>query len=74
MQGLGAATQKERHVGSRTGTALVTGTTAGIGRAVAELLAHRGTSVVVPGRDPEWGAHFVDEISGVATEAPPSPV
>jgi NAD(P)-dependent dehydrogenase (short-subunit alcohol dehydrogenase family) len=43
-------------------TALVTGATAGIGRATAELLAQHGAEVVVHGRDPERGAEVVDAI------------
>ncbi|MFI5952201.1 SDR family NAD(P)-dependent oxidoreductase [Cryptosporangium sp. NPDC051539] len=43
-------------------TALVTGATAGIGRAVALRLAARGADVVVHGRDPERGADVVAEI------------
>ena len=35
--------------------ALVTGGTAGIGRACAKLLAGEGASVVITGRDPERG-------------------
>ncbi|WP_433062100.1 SDR family NAD(P)-dependent oxidoreductase [Dactylosporangium sp. CS-033363] len=44
-------------------TALVTGATAGIGRAVAVQLADRGAEVVVHGRDPERGAQVVQEIA-----------
>lgn len=44
-------------------TALVTGATAGIGRAVAELLAQHGAEVVVHGRDPQRGAELVDVIT-----------
>jgi NAD(P)-dependent dehydrogenase (short-subunit alcohol dehydrogenase family) len=43
-------------------TALITGATAGIGRATAELLAQHGAEVVVHGRDPERGAEVVDAI------------
>jgi NAD(P)-dependent dehydrogenase (short-subunit alcohol dehydrogenase family) len=44
-------------------TALVTGATSGIGRAVAELLAQHGADVVVHGRDPERGAELVGSIT-----------
>jgi NAD(P)-dependent dehydrogenase (short-subunit alcohol dehydrogenase family) len=44
-------------------TALVTGATAGIGRAVAFHLAARGADVVVHGRDPQRGAEVVAEIA-----------
>jgi NAD(P)-dependent dehydrogenase (short-subunit alcohol dehydrogenase family) len=43
-------------------TALVTGATAGIGRAVAMKLADHGAEVVVHGRDPRRGAELVAEI------------
>ncbi|MEU7964486.1 SDR family NAD(P)-dependent oxidoreductase [Streptomyces sp. NPDC049097] len=43
-------------------TAVVTGATAGIGRAVAVLLAREGAEVVVHGRDAERGAAVVGEI------------
>lgn len=43
-------------------TALVTGATDGLGRAVATELARRGARVLVHGRDPERGAETVDEI------------
>ncbi|MGW4465435.1 SDR family NAD(P)-dependent oxidoreductase [Micromonospora sp. NPDC004704] len=43
-------------------TALVTGATAGIGRAVALKLADRGAEVVVHGRDPGRGSEVVTEI------------
>jgi NAD(P)-dependent dehydrogenase (short-subunit alcohol dehydrogenase family) len=42
--------------------ALVTGATAGIGRAVAAALAARGAEVIVHGRDPGRGAEVVAEI------------
>ncbi|MEU0797806.1 SDR family oxidoreductase [Amycolatopsis sp. NPDC005961] len=44
-------------------TALVTGATAGIGRAVALHLAASGIDVIAHGRDPERGAHLVKEIT-----------
>jgi NAD(P)-dependent dehydrogenase (short-subunit alcohol dehydrogenase family) len=43
-------------------TALVTGSTAGIGKATALALARLGASVVVTGRDAERGARVVKEI------------
>jgi NAD(P)-dependent dehydrogenase (short-subunit alcohol dehydrogenase family) len=43
-------------------TALVTGATAGIGRAVAESLAQHGADVIVHGRDPKRGAEAVESI------------
>jgi NAD(P)-dependent dehydrogenase (short-subunit alcohol dehydrogenase family) len=44
-------------------TALITGATSGIGRAVAELLAQHGADVVVHGRDPQRGAEVVEAIT-----------
>lgn len=44
--------------------ALVTGSTHGIGRAIATRFAREGASVVVTGRDREAGARVVDEITG----------
>jgi NAD(P)-dependent dehydrogenase (short-subunit alcohol dehydrogenase family) len=46
-----------------TRTALVTGATAGIGRAVALQLAAAGIDVIAHGRDPERGAQLVKEIT-----------
>jgi NAD(P)-dependent dehydrogenase (short-subunit alcohol dehydrogenase family) len=49
--------------------ALVTGSTSGIGRAVAERFAREGAAVVVTGRDPDRGAAVVDGIRAVGGTA-----
>ncbi|MET3450703.1 SDR family oxidoreductase [Curtobacterium sp. 1544] len=50
-------------------TALVTGSTSGIGRAAAEILAARGLHVVVSGRDQERGAEVVRTIRSAGGSA-----
>ncbi|MDQ0906047.1 NAD(P)-dependent dehydrogenase (short-subunit alcohol dehydrogenase family) [Streptomyces canus] len=52
-------------------TAVVTGGTDGIGRALAESRLRRGDTVVIVGRDPDKGAAFLAHAreSGVADRA-----
>ncbi|MET8783850.1 SDR family oxidoreductase [Streptomyces sp. NPDC004589] len=50
-------------------TALVTGATAGIGRAVAVRLAQEGADVIVHGRDAERGTEVVAEIEAAGGSA-----
>jgi len=49
--------------------AVVTGSTSGIGRAIAELFAREGARVVVTGRDAARGQEVVDAIRGQGGEA-----
>ena len=44
-------------------TALVTGSTSGIGRATAEAFAREGAEVIVSGRDEQRGAEVVTAIT-----------
>ena len=50
-------------------TAVVTGSTSGIGAATAHALASRGARVVVTGRDPERGARVVADIDAAGGAA-----
>jgi NAD(P)-dependent dehydrogenase (short-subunit alcohol dehydrogenase family) len=50
-------------------TALVTGGTSGIGRAVANQLAIRGADVIVTGRDQARGDEVVDGITAARGKA-----
>ena len=47
--------------------ALVTGSTAGIGEAIARLLAVEGASIAIHGRDEGRGNQLVDELKGGGT-------
>jgi len=49
-------------------TALVTGSTSGIGRAAALALGRLGADVFVHGRDPDAGAAVVDELASAGAE------
>ncbi|MFB2598679.1 SDR family NAD(P)-dependent oxidoreductase [Herbiconiux sp. P17] len=50
-------------------TALITGSTSGIGRTIALLLASQGAHVIVSGRDAERGADTVARITSAGGEA-----
>jgi NAD(P)-dependent dehydrogenase (short-subunit alcohol dehydrogenase family) len=50
-------------------TALVTGSTRGIGRGIAELLAKMGTRVILSGRDAERGSEVTDAIRAAGGSA-----
>jgi NAD(P)-dependent dehydrogenase (short-subunit alcohol dehydrogenase family) len=50
-------------------TALITGSTRGIGRAIAELLAKMGARVILSGRDAERGSEVTDAIRAAGGSA-----
>ena len=50
-------------------TALVTGSTDGVGRVVAKTLGARGARILVHGRDRERGERVVAEITGAGGSA-----
>ena len=56
-------------VDCRGQTALITGSTNGIGRAAALALGRLGADVFVHGRDPDAGAAVVDELTGMGVRA-----
>src|ERR1700704_3830726 len=59
-----ACTSRGRHMGTRLAskTALVTGASGNIGRAIAVAFAGEGAHVIVSGRNTHRGAEVVDEI------------
>jgi len=66
LLGLGALTQvvsAQETIDMRGKTALVTGSTSGLGRTVAERLGALGATVIVHGRNAERGAEVVDAIN-----------
>ena len=52
-------------------TALVTGSTSGIGRATADVLAQRGAYVILSGRNAARGEAAVAEIRAAGARTPP---
>src|SRR6478736_1958773 len=65
----GLMTITDSDYGLQGRSALVTGATSGIGRAVAIALAAHGADVVVHGRDPERGAEVVQAILDAGGQA-----
>src|ERR1700691_3119277 len=49
-------------------SAIVTGGTRGIGRAIAEALAQDGYSLTIPGRGPEGGEQAVSELQAAGAD------
>lgn len=66
---MSATAQQHNHLDLQGQTALVTGATSGIGRAVALQLAHDGAEVIVHGRDAARGNETVQEITSAGGQA-----
>jgi NAD(P)-dependent dehydrogenase (short-subunit alcohol dehydrogenase family) len=54
----------------RSKVVVITGGTAGIGKAAAVALAQQGATLVIVGRDPAKGAAVVEELDAAAPDAP----